>query len=239
MAKFKSVCGHGVHAAYRGKRGRKIYINWDNARIPKPSGLESSVARAQKEYWDEKLSKDPYYKIYGRMRLYQTWQEFFKKVEEYFESCNGIIYGKFGPILDDKGKPLIGQVRAYSIPGLCLYLGISRETFCSYARGGREGRYPIEYTLVCEYAKQRVEDYYAQQLLTKEGQRGAQFALQCGYDWKTPKERAEIHKLDNEVEVMRQRLILDKRAQEAKLKILQEADADGDIEIRIVRAEEN
>ena len=238
MGRYKSVCGHGKNAAYKGIRERKVYIDWNKAHIPPPSGLNNSTARAQMEYWQDKFNEDPYYKIYGRTRTYQTWQEFFAKVEEYFESCNGIIYGKFGPLYDADGNPLIGQVRAYSIPGLCLYLGISRETFYSYERGGKDGKYPHEYTLVCEYAKQRVEDYYAQQLVTKDGNQGARFALQCAYGWKTPKEQAEIRKIDNEIEVSRQDLILRKRAQEAKLKLLEDAGDDDKIEIRIVRAGE-
>ena len=74
--------------------------------------------------------------------------------------------------------------------------------------------------------------------MTKDGQRGAQFALQCAYKWLTPKEKAEIRKIDNEIEVMRQDLVLRKEAQAAKLKVLKEAEADGNIEIKIVRAED-
>lgn len=232
------VCGSGKFRAFRGKVGRTLYINWNYARLPKPSNLENSTKRAQKEYWEQKLNADPYYKIYGRVRKYDDWREMFQKVEEYFESCNGIIYGKFGPLMDADGKPLIGQVRAYSMPGLCLFLGISRETFCRYAAGGRNGTYPPEFALVCEYAKQRIEDYYAQQLMTRDGQRGAQFALQCAYKWLTPKEQAEIRKIDNEIEVMRQDLVLRKQAQEAKLKVLEDAQADGNVEIRITRVED-
>ena len=238
MGKYKYICGHGKNAAYKGIRGHKVYIDWNKAHIPPPSGLNSSTARAQMEYWDKKFKEDPYYKIYGRVRTYQTWEELFTKVEEYFESCNGIIYGKFGPLYDANGEPLIGQVRAYSIPGLCLYLGISRKTFYNYMRGGRDGIYPIEFALVCEYAMQRVEDYYAQQLMTKDGQRGAQFALQCAYGWRTPKEKAEIKKLRSEIKIAEQDMELKKRMQEAKLKLIEDAGDDDKIEIRIVRAEE-
>lgn len=121
----------------------------------------------------------------------------------------------------------------------CVCSLVSAEKrFCRYAAGGRNGTYPPEFALVCEYAKQRIEDYYAQQLMTRDGQRGAQFALQCAYKWLTPKEQAEIRKIDNEIEVMRQDLVLRKQAQEAKLKTLEEAKMDGNIEIRITRAED-
>lgn len=69
-----------------------------------------------------------------------------------------------------------------SITGLCLFLGISRETWRKYSQDKRKSR-------VCEKAKMRVEVYLQQKLLEKDSARGAQFALEYNFGWK---ERREI-----------------------------------------------
>lgn len=67
--------------------------------------------------------------------------------------------------------------RPPSLAGMCLYLGISRQTFWNYANGSNKGM-----AFVAETAKLVVEDFWSGQLAGKWAQ-GAKFALGCGFGW--------------------------------------------------------
>lgn len=67
-------------------------------------------------------------------------------------------------------------LRPPSMAGLMLHLGISRETWSTYA--GLEG-----YKDVVERARARMEDYWTTRLDGK-GAQGAKFALSCCYGWR-------------------------------------------------------
>lgn len=76
------------------------------------------------------------------------------------------------------GKPIVTVkwLRPPSIAGLMLHLGISRETWSSYA--GLDG-----YKDVVERARAKMEDYWITRLDGK-GAQGAKFALSCCYGWR-------------------------------------------------------
>ena len=76
------------------------------------------------------------------------------------------------------GKPISTTkwLRPPSMAGLMLHLGISRETWSTYA--GLD-----EYKDVVERARARMEDYWITRLDGK-GAQGAKFALACCYGWR-------------------------------------------------------
>lgn len=76
------------------------------------------------------------------------------------------------------GKPIAVTkwLRPPSMAGLMLHLGISRETWSSYA--GLDG-----YKDVVERARARMEDYWTTRLAGK-GAQGAKFALSSCYGWR-------------------------------------------------------
>lgn len=79
---------------------------------------------------------------------------------------------------DAGGDPITTTkwLRPPSMAGLMLHLGISRETWSSYA--GLDG-----YKEVVERARAKMEDYWITRLDGK-GARGAKFALSCCYGWR-------------------------------------------------------
>ena len=132
------------------------------------------------------------------------------KVDEYFRRCRRTKPvteqvpmleeqedGQWKVVTDDRGKPILLErsvqtdlgepMRAeeYLIPptitGLCLFLGISRETWSKYSKDKAKSR-------ICERAKMTVEIYLQHKLLEKDSSRGAQFALEHNFGWKERKE---------------------------------------------------
>lgn len=139
--------------------------------------------------------------VAGRKRKYGTAAKLERAVDAYFEAISyetpvvvktptGEVDEKGGIkwktiLLKEKTKdPGVGGnpvtvtkwLRPPSMAGLMLHLGISRETWSSYA--GLDG-----YRDVVERARARMEDYWTTRLDGK-GARGAKFALSCCYGWR-------------------------------------------------------
>lgn len=98
----------------------------------------------------------------GAPKKYKNAEELAEKVNAYFDAI-----------------PLKGGVfkRPPSLAGLCLYLGITRQTFWNYAHG-TDG----DMAFVAEGAKLVIEDFWSGQLAGKFAN-GAKFALGCGFGW--------------------------------------------------------
>lgn len=72
-----------------------------------------------------------------------------------------------------------------TVTGLCLYLGILRDTWSDY---GDEKRYP-GYSAITRHAKLRLEAYVEEQLLLREKNvQGLIFNLENNYGWRDRKE---------------------------------------------------
>ncbi len=95
----------------------------------------------------------------GRPKKYATAKALGDAVNAYFDSIT----------MGDK------FVRAPSVAGLCLYLGISRSTWYAYADDAKLAS-------VVEWARLTVEDFWVNQLAGKFAN-GAKFALGCGFGW--------------------------------------------------------
>lgn len=147
------------------------------------------MAQEQKYEPEELEAKCEEY--FRRCRRTQAVREQVPLLEEQGDGCWRIV-------TDEKGRPVMierevtadsGEVMSSedylvppSITGLCLFLGISRETWRKYAK-----RASMKQT--CEKAKMRVEVYLQGKLLERDSQRGAQFALEHNFGWR---ERQEI-----------------------------------------------
>lgn len=166
----------------------------------------------------------------GYPRAYSA-REFADAVDGYFAS---ISYDDVAR--DDGGRPIksraggqIGRVR-YAVPpskqALCLYLGISRDTYAEYAR--RE-----DYKAVCDRVTTEVEAYLATELDEREarGRRvdGVKFNLMSNYGWRDRRE-VEIGEETRESATATV-LTLSQRAQilrEAAGEFAETVDTDGD-----------
>lgn len=108
----------------------------------------------------------------GRPRTYKTAKALRKAVEEYF---NGISYER-----EAAGAPAGMKVRVWvkapSMAGLYLHLGIGKSTWAEYGDDDKLGP-------VVEYARMMMEDFWSGQLNGKFAN-GAKFALSACYGWR-------------------------------------------------------
>ncbi len=147
----------------------------------------------------------------GQKRRFLTPEHLQAMVEEYFESCNGPMLAKDGTLVrDNLGNIVKAQVRPYTLSGLALYLGISTETLRRYRQGRLDSILDemqaetgdvLTFSRVVSNAKQRIEAYAESRLYDHDGQRGAQFVLDCCYGWVGAQERANIEasKINNQI----------------------------------------
>jgi len=83
----------------------------------------------------------------GRPFAFNSPEEMQKKIEAYFNYCDE----QKETIISDKGNIKVIQ-KPYTISGLCLYLGITRETINQYSK-------KLEYAAILANAKSKVENY--------------------------------------------------------------------------------
>lgn len=169
----------------------------------------------------------------GRPRSYRDGKALERAVEGYFAAISrtvdvservdsgqrdrdGHIIWREVPVKNDAGE-IIRQVE-YMIPpsvtGLCLHLGISRQTWCNYAGDA-------QYAPVVERARAVIQEYLERELLARrKGLQGVIFALQNqGSGWAT---RTEVEAGPRTMEQLAQSVPL-----EDKLALLKEL-FDGD-----------
>lgn len=159
-------------------------------------------------------------------------------VNEYFESCNGPLIDKWGQLVYDKGGNLVKvQVKPYTLSGLALYLGVSTQTLKKYREGlvddfldelYAETDDRLTFAKVVMNAKQTIEAYAEGRLYDKDGQRGAQFVLDCCYNWVSHKEQADIRKSKADSKLRRDEF-------ELKRQLIDEGNDDDNLTINIVR----
>ena len=99
-----------------------------------------------------------------------------KKIDEYFDSC------------DEKNKP-------YTVPGIAYYLGFAdRSSMYNY------GEKP-EFSYILKKARQKIEDYYNQILISRQGQvAGLIFLLKNHFDYRDQKDVSVAHSYDKNSE---------------------------------------
>lgn len=159
-------------------------------------------------------------------------------INEYFESCNGPLIDKNGNLVYDKQGNLVKiQVKPYTVSGLALYLGITTQTLKEYRAGKvdtlldemrAETDDVATFSQVACRAKQTIESYAEGRLYDKDGQRGAQYVLDCCYGWAGRKERADAKKAKEEIKLRREEFELKKR-------LIDEGEEDDGLTINIVR----
>lgn len=215
--------------AYKKMVGRVVYVDLTDVHVPKPSILRASAAARAK---NSRYKRERGYNLLGNRSLYHSPEEFKKKIEEYFNSCLGPTYSKYGQkILDDKGKPVIKIITPYTVSGLARHLGISTKTLLAYRKRSAMGMMDTEFFDVLQDAMQRIEAYAESRLYDRDGSAGGTFVLRTGFGWQTKQE-----KTDRQLKIAKARL--EKLEHEAKMKLLDQGQEVGNegIEIRVVRA---
>lgn len=157
------------------------------------------------------------------------------EVDKYFESLYGYVRTKNGNLLKNPDGTYVRELQQPpTVSGLALYLGMSTDTLKRWSKG-RIDKINSEYDLTCadviKVARQRIEAYAESRSYDAQGQRGAEFILRSAFGWRTPKEQAEIEKIQVDNEIKRKMFELKKALVDSGL-------SDDDITINIVRKEE-
>lgn len=125
----------------------------------------------------------------GRPKKY-TKKGLEKAIEGYFASISRTVQARDEakqPLYNDGGEPIrvVEYIKPPTVGGLCLYLGIDRNTWQNYA----DPKLHPELAEVTAYAKMRMEAYLEEQLLTREKNvQGLIFNLQNNYGWREKRE---------------------------------------------------
>lgn len=186
----------------------------DMGALPEPSASGSGGERRRSEVTDfspEAEMRDA--KLVpttpGRPRVYETPEELQEAVEAYFDSISrtvdavelvdsgrrdssGHVVYEPVKICNDDGEIIrkVEFILPPTVTDLCLYLGITRQTWVNYAN--REG-----YRQVTDWAKARVESYLRRESLTRtKGLQGVIFNLEQNFKHEEKKEHRPLEALD-------------------------------------------
>lgn len=123
----------------------------------------------------------------GRPSIFKSLRRLERLIDKYFGSCWSQKISRSGkPIFrkDRNGREtdekVMVQAEPYTVTGLALFLGTSRETICNYQNKD-------EFRHVIEMAKTRCEKYTEEQLLSGKNPAAAIFNLKNNFGWGTPK----------------------------------------------------
>lgn len=109
---------------------------------------------------------------------------------------NGMPVLKYEDCVNDLGEVI--QERIYAVPpsieGLCIHLGVSRQTLHNWRSDAKSGE---KYSDIIDAAKLRIEAYLHEALNKRSKVAGIIFDLQCNYGWGADKkdsgaERCEV-----------------------------------------------
>ena len=189
--------------------------------------------------------RDPHNPLQGRLnpskgspKKYLSPEHLQAMVNEYFESCMGPLFDKWGNLVkDDNGNLVKTQVKPYTLSGLALFLGLSTETLRKYKTGRldtildemkAETDDCLTFSRVVLRAKQTIEAYAEGRLYDKDGSNGARFVLDHCYGWVSCKEEAEIKRSKKEMRLRQDEFDLKKR-------LIDEGEEDDNFTINIIR----
>ncbi len=131
----------------------------------------------------------------GRPPKYKTREALQAKIDEYFDSC---WVDKITQVTDKDGNITESNVRyqnrPYTIMGLALALGMTRETLCQYAKDGR-------FSDIVKKAKQTVEMYVEEMLLEGKNAAGPIFWLKNHAEYRDKTEQEHTGKDGGPIQV--------------------------------------
>lgn len=193
--------------------------------------------------------RDPHNPLQGRLnpskgspKKYLSPEHLQSMVNEYFESCMGPLFDKWGNLVKDNDGNLVKvQVKPYTLSGLALFLGLSTETLRKYKTGRLDTLLDemkaetddcLTFSRVVLRAKQTIEAYAEGRLYDKDGSNGARFVLDHCYGWVSCKEEAEIKRSKKEMQLRQNEFDLKKR-------LIDEGEEDDSFTINIIRGKRN
>lgn len=217
----------------------RIRIDFTDVHIPSWKIREVQKAAAAKRRALKRI--DPYARVGGAHRVYETPEELKRACDGYFKSRETYVYNRHGePLKDPDTGKYLKEYRPLTLAGLALHLGIQTKTLMNYHYACEAGLIPPEFGIVVMEARQKIEAYAEERGYDKEGAAGSKFVLQAGFDWKTEKERREEIKLRVDTEVAEAKLKMEKEMHRLKKQMLEAGlnpDEDSNnVQITITRA---
>jgi hypothetical protein len=109
---------------------------------------------------------------------YRAANDIEAKAEDYFQSC---WVDKVTETTDKDGKVTMSTVtyqnRPYTVTGLALHLGLTRKGLIDYQHKSKE------FCNTITRAKQKVEMFYEESLVSAKSSHGVEFALKNNFGW--------------------------------------------------------
>lgn len=129
----------------------------------------------------------------GRPLKYKTNKALQTQIDAYFDSCFMPMLNKDGDIVEDRdGKPIMTQVKPFTMAGLAAYLEIDRRTLLNYSNKD-------EFFPTIKKARARIEAYAEEQLYTPKVAAGVIFNLKNNFGWNdSGKDKDDT---DNEIKI--------------------------------------
>lgn len=224
--------------AFKKLQGHYLYIDMTNIHVPSWKIYALTKASLAKQRAIRKI--DPFAHVIGPKRKYETAAEFKAACDEYFKSQECYVYDKFGqPIKDPITGKYIKSTKPLTLSGLGLHIGLATATLRHYRAIARSGTIDPEYAAVILEALQHIESYAERRAYDRDGQRGGEFILKTGFNWRTEKEKRESEKIKVETSIAKEKLRMQREEHQLKIELLRaglEGDEDSDINITITRA---
>lgn len=225
--------------AFKKLEGRMLWVDMTNIHVP--SWKIRDVQKAAHAKLRALRRIDPFAKVAGCKKAYETAEELKAACDSYFQSQECYLYDKNGnPLVNPKtGEYMVGT-QPLTMSGLARHLGIQTQTLRRYRSTARSGLVRPEYAAVVLEAMQKIEEYAERRGYDREGQKGSQFVLQVGFGWKTEKESRECARMKAETEIAREKLRMMQEEHRMKMKMLEmsldNGGEDNEVKITITRA---
>jgi hypothetical protein len=136
-------------------------------------------------------SRIPDIRKIGRPKKFESVEQLEDAIQEYFNSCfmpkMRQVKIKTGDeveyideqVLDTNGDPVFIQIQPFTITGLAISLGTTRETLLDYENKQENAAFSD----TIKMAKQRIQQYAENYLYTGKNPTGAIFNLKNNYGW--------------------------------------------------------
>lgn len=225
-------------AAFKKIEGRVVYI--DMSKIHVPSWKVREVQKSAHEKTRLLKRIDPFARCVGRKRRFETPDQLKAACDAYFAAQEYTVLNRWGqPMIDpDTGKP-VRSTKPLTISGLGRFIGLPSYSLKQYRAKAESGTVPYEFAEVVNEALQRIEEYAECRNYDRDGQRGAQFVLETGFNWSTKRERRERSKLSADKKIALAKLKMQQEKHDLEMQILKAGlagEGDKDINITITRA---
>lgn len=224
--------------AFKKIEGRYLFVDMGKIHVPSWKIREVQKAAHAKTRALKKI--DPFARCVGRKRAFETPEELRVACEKYFKEQECYIYDKWGQPLKD---PLTGEyvvsTKPLTIAGLARHIGVASSTLRRYKDIAESGTVPYEFAEVVIEALTRIEEYAERRGYDRDGARGSQFVLQCGFQWNTKKEERETRRMRTDEKIALEKLRMQQEEHKLRMKMLEaglEGDSDDEVKITITRA---